>query len=404
LPRRLDHQVLGGVHQAWEQAAALLPALAFDPRAREVLGTLPLLSAGSSDLDDRHVKRAATLLGLLAHSYWRFGLERMFVSRNSDVPDDLPPAIEVPWVQVCRRLGRRGPGLTLEDWVFSNFTFTDPGQLDHRGDYDVADITNDTVRPAIPVYGNAVERVFTSAFVDVHAALAPVVDAVLRIEVALRHDLDGHTEVADSLEVIAGCAKRATRAFRRVSPQQRSPTFCDPTDWAKTLVTWTVPPPGWPAGPSGSATPFVHFYDAVIGRARYESRLGVFAAEMRSSQLARKHEVFCDLVRALDIRSYVERLRGENSAAFQGCVDAFDEVADAFAGQGGFLGVHKGKVVDYLGVGTVVGRNQSTAHDQTYVADSSWTAMADDLTDAMKERGVGSRGSTDQLPSTESMP
>jgi hypothetical protein len=144
-----------------------------------------------------------------------------------------------------------------------------------------------------------------------------------------------------------------------------------PADWAKTVVTWTVPPPGYPTGPSGSATLVVHFMDAVMGTVEYKSELGVFAKSLRASQLPRKHETFFDLIQALDIRGYVAGLRTDGGTRFRDIAEAFGQVVEAFAGLAGFLRVHKGKVVDYLGVGTVFGRNQSTAHAQTYVSDSS---------------------------------
>lgn len=43
-------------------------------------------------------------------------------------------------------------------------------------------------------------------------------------------------------------------------------------------------------------------------------------------------------------------------------------------------------MVNYLGVGTIVGRNQSTAHDQTFVSDATWTEMAGKLQQSREER------------------
>ena len=178
------------------------------------------------------------------------------------------------------------------------------------------------------------------------------------------------------------------RAFRRVSPRKDSGTYCDPIELAKTFATWDVPAPDYPTGPSGSATPVVHFFDAFIGRSRYDTTLGAFANHLRGTQLPQKHREFFDLVRGLDVRGYVQSLAELAPTRYRETAEAFNEVVSSFAGDGGFLGVHKGKVVDYLGVGTIVGRNQSTAHDQIFIADATWTDMAEKLQSARDERNV----------------
>jgi len=389
MPRLVVNSPLSGPYAAWEQVAARLPELAFDPKAQTILADLPLLAAGPFDLPDNQVKRAATVLGLLAHSYWRFGVARMYVARNSNIPDQLPAAIKRPWHQVCRRLGRDGAGLTVEDWVFNNCTFIDPDRVGPGGEYRIEEATIQILRPLLPVYGNEAERVFTSAFFEINAVVTPVVRLVCRLEHVIDEGgPDAHEEVCRILLSMAGCARSAMTSFRRVSPRRDSATFCDPVDWAKTLVTWTVPAPGYPTGPSGSAVPLVHFFDALIGRAQYDTNLGVFAEHLRCTQLPRKHREFFDLVRGLDVRGYVQRLATVAPARHREVAAAFNEVVSSFAGDAGFLGVHKGKVIDYLGVGTIIGRNQSTAHDQTFIADATWTDMAGKLQSARGERTI----------------
>jgi len=389
MPRLVANSPLSGPYAAWEQVAARLPELALDSKVQTILTDLPLLTADPCDLPDHQLKRAATVLGLLAHSYWRFGVSRMYVARNNNIPNELPAAIKRPWRQVCRRLGRDGAGLTVEDWVFNNFTFIDPDRVGPGGEYRIEEATIEALRPLLPVYGHEAERVFTSAFFEINAVVTPVVRLVCRLgQVIDDGGPDAHEEVSRILVSMAGCARSAMKSFRRVSPRRDSATFCDLVDWAKTLVTWTVPAPGYPTGPSGSAIPLVHFFDALIGRAQYDTHLGVFAKHLRCTQLPRKHREFFDLVRGLDVRGYVQRLATVAPAWHSDVAEAFNEVVSSFAGDAGFLGVHKGKVVDYLGVGTIIGRNQSTAHDQTFIADATWTDMAGKLQYARDERTI----------------
>ncbi|MFC3456312.1 hypothetical protein [Amycolatopsis speibonae] len=387
MPRVLADCLLPKRYDAWEQVVARLPDLAFASNAQAILGDLPLLAVDADHLPDDQLKRAATMLGIIAHCYWRFGIARMYHARNSDVPDQLPEVIERPWRQVCQRLGRASEGFTTEDCFFNNFTFLDKNQIGPGGLYRIEEAKIEALRPMIRVYGNEAERVFVSAFVEVNAAVTPAIRLACQLEQAIGDGgPDAHEMVSGLLVNLAKCARGAMSSFRRISPRKNSSTFCDPVDWAKTYVTWTVPAAGYPTGPSGSATPLVHFFDALLCRAQYETTLGAFAKGLRRTQLPKKHREFFDLVRALDIRGYVQSLAGVASARYRATAEAFNELVESFAGDSGFLGVHKGKVVDYLGVGTIVGRNQSTAHDQTYVANATWTEMAGKLEDAREER------------------
>ena len=386
MPRTAADQPLTGPYEAWEQCAAQLPQLAHSPAAQPVIADLPVLPAGPDYLTDAQLKRAATLLGALAQSYWRFGIGPMYLARNSQISAQLPAALEQPWREVSHRLGRSEVTLSTEDCFFNNFTFIDPGYLGPDGSYRAEDARIELLRPKIPAYGNEAERVFIAAFVEVNAVIAPVVSLACRLEEALAIGPDAHEEICTLLLELAKGARGAMEAFRRVSPRSHSRTYCDPVELAKTFATWDVPAPGYPTGPSGSATPVVHFFDALIGRSGYDTTLGAFAWHLRGNQLPPKHRKFFDLVQGLDVRGYVEALAKSSAARYRETAEAFNEVVSSYAGDDGFLGVHKGKVVDYLGVGTIVGRNQSTAHDQIFIADATWTDMADKLQSARDER------------------
>ncbi|GMA87640.1 hypothetical protein GCM10025868_28900 [Angustibacter aerolatus] len=139
-----------------------------------MLAGLPTLASDPGSLPDDALPWAATVLGNLAHAYWHFGLERMYEPRNLVDDNRLPPAIEVPWHEVCSRTGRPFCGLTLEDEMFNNFALEAPAVVGADGQYDVEDVRVDRITVPAAAYGSESERVFLAAFSEIHAMLAPI--------------------------------------------------------------------------------------------------------------------------------------------------------------------------------------------------------------------------------------
>ncbi|GAB3681380.1 hypothetical protein [Angustibacter aerolatus] len=388
LPRRLSPRPLPASHAAWEEALAQLPELAHRRDAQQVLAGLPTLASDPGSLPDDALPWAATVLGNLAHAYWHFGLERMYEPRNLVDDNRLPPAIEVPWHEVCSRTGRPFCGLTLEDEMFNNFALEAPAVVGADGQYDVEDVRVDRITVPAAAYGSESERVFLAAFSEIHAMLAPIPGLLEELEELLPGGPDAVDDVESVLDGVVRSLQRATAGFRKISPSPRSRTYCDPVDWAKTVVTFQVPAEGYPVGPSGSATPLVQVMDALVGRQRYDTDLGALVVQLGGTQLPSVQQELCRLVRALDLRGWVAGTRRSSPRAHRRLVTAFDQVHQAYAGDAGFLGVHRAKVVDYLMLSTVLGRNQTTAHEQTFVNGRSWTAMGRRLRDAAEERGA----------------
>ena len=95
LPVNLPLEAMPATHQAWDEAAAILPELLATQRVGEALDDLPLLSGRPEDLDEVYLWRASLVLGFLAHAYVHSG--------GVASP---PPNISKPWSEVNHRLGR----------------------------------------------------------------------------------------------------------------------------------------------------------------------------------------------------------------------------------------------------------------------------------------------------------
>jgi cytochrome b involved in lipid metabolism len=391
LPPRVLVAPLPTSHSAWEQAARELPHLVFSSSAQDELSRMPLLSAEEPSLPDPHLKRAAVIMGLLASGYWRFGIERLFLTRNSDIEDGLPPAILEPWKTICRRLGRSRHYQSTEDLLSNNFTFLDGRKCASDGGYDVGDAVVENLRNLIPVFNNEAERVFYSAMVEVQAASAPLVEEICYVQHRiLESGVEARDDVVEALERMSACVKAATNALSKVSARPDSGTYCDPILWAKTVAIFNVPPTTYPSGPmSGAALPVVHTLDSLVGRRRFDSDYGKFSRSIQAGFLPEKLRGFLAAMNEVSIREYVCAAVRVDQRRSAGLAVAFDALVDSYAGNGGFLATHVAKVTHYLGVGTLVGRNQSTSGDQRHVGEQSWTHVAAQLQVSAGERLAG---------------
>jgi cytochrome b involved in lipid metabolism len=375
LPRTppLDH--LPKAFRPWDELAAQLPALNTSASARAALISLPLLDADG--LPDHCLPRAATILSQLALSWWRGEPERFFSLRMASVDPALPDSIFRPWQQVTRRLGRGDqPYQSGYDLFLNNFR---PLVLDYRP----ADLTIETVEPLVPSFGNQPERVFYMAFVEMMGHCAPLIETVCRIEEAMA-EFDA-AAVAALLDAVAGTMDKCTATFRRVSPRQGSATWCDPLLWAKTVAILAVLPHPWrQGGTSGSFVPVFLTLDALLGRTAYESYYGSYLTDHAPGLLPPHLLEFNRRVAALDLRGWLRQGRGR--PGFDAAAHAYDRVVDAYAGDTGYLGRHVSKVLNYLAVATIVGRNQSTSGDERFTHQHTWVEVATHLNAARQER------------------
>ena len=376
LPRSLPRPSLPEAFRPWDDMAARLPALNGAAGAREALAELPLLDA--SALPDHDLPRAATVLSQLALSWWRGEPERFFAIRMCAVDPTLPDAIRLPWLQVTRRLGRGDePYQSGYDLFLNNFRLP-PGTP-----YRLEELTIERLEPMVPTFGNTPERVFYMAFVEMMAHSAPLIEAACRIEEAMAED--DPAALARLLDTIAQVVRKCTATFRRVDPREGSSTWCDPLLWAKTVAILAVSPHPWrQGGTSGSFVPVFLVLDELLGRTRYDSYYGRYLKDHAPGLLPPALLEFCARVGALGLRPWLAERR--DRPGFDAALRAFDGLVDAYAGDEGYLGRHVSKVLNYLAVATMVGRNQSTSGDERFTHEHTWVQVAGHLHAARAER------------------
>ena len=358
---------LPGSHRAWDEAAAALPSLWRDLTARRVLGSeLPHLPADPHALPDDMLWRASVVLGAIAYSFVRCDVEHM----HELAPIEIPAQIAQPWTQVAARMGRTAPLLAYDDLFTHNFRLLDP--------HAPEPIRLENLRLLVPLLGNDAERAFFGGNIEIQARLTPVVGAAVRAQEAVAaRDRDA---VVGALLTILAAVRDATEiALPKVDPNPHAAVVCDPAVWAKLIGPTGIPIVHGVPGVSGAGSTGFQLVDTFLGRTRFDSPLGVDAQRNRA-WYAPNCRRFLDAVDAVSVRGYISEAGDKELAGL------FQSVLDAYAGDRGYLGVHRRKVYGFSQTAYKVGRPASASGISGGFADRTWREVDRHLSEARDER------------------
>jgi sulfite reductase (NADPH) flavoprotein alpha-component len=348
-------------HRAWDDIVGQLPDLSRTLRLREAFDAMPLLPVDVQNLPDAYLCRASALLSMFAHAYFRGG---------GSPPAELPACIRQPWEEVTRRLRRPEPFLSYIDLIVYNWRLRDPTLADP--------MRVENMDLLIPTVGNQEERVFHLTQVEILAQCAPVVGAVVRAQEAVTR-----ADVASLERELRGILERFQHvtevSFQKISPNPRSSTFVDPVVWAKTVAPFAVPIKAGVQGPSGTSAPIFHLMDAFLGRATYDSLLGTEAMRIRAWYPQHWRD-FLDAVGKISVRDFVA---GHGDHVLEG---VFQNLVDGYAGDKGFLGVHRLKVYGYLETAFKMGRSVTIGGFNGLFKDREWNRVDGELDVTRNER------------------
>jgi sulfite reductase alpha subunit-like flavoprotein len=332
LPAAPPLQVLPPSHRAWDQVAADLPRLWRDVAVRRTLDDLPVLDAGPDALPEESVWRASALMSILAHSYVRSELRAS--------PELLPPTIRTPWEQLTARLDRPRPFLAYNDLIIYNWRLRDPRRPDP---YRV-----ENMDLLFPTVDNEEERVFYLTQVEIAAQCAPAVGAVVRAqEAAVRGDADA---LVTELRALTERFRHITEvSFHKIDPNPYGATHVDQVVWANTGAPFAVPIEEGTAGPSGTSSMLFHIMDIFLGRKHFDSLLGEEIVHLRP-WFPRHHQDFLRALEEVSVKRFVEE------SGDRGLQGVWETLFEAYAGEKGYLGVHRLKVYGFLEIAFKVGR------------------------------------------------
>jgi cytochrome b involved in lipid metabolism len=370
-------------HHAWDQAAAELPSLFASNRAQRILAALPALSASADALADEDLTRASVVLSALAHAYWRFGADRFFPQRITQVPSELPDSIALPWRELARRLGRSDPTRPFQnfyDLFLANYRLAPFAAAD-------APRVIENLEVLVPSFGNDAERIFYMSFVEMHHHFAPVVGALCDLDDGVRQQ--DTPRVIAALAVMSESCRRATGVWNKISPRKGSALYVDPVLWAKTAAILGVPPSGCSQGAtSGACAPVLFLLDAFLERTGYESHYGQFLRDRASAMVASTVHELARRVRQIGLSHFIAQRYGTGDG--HALEAAYSGVLESYTGRGGWLDRHTAKVFNYLCISTVTGRNASVSGDERYFERQTWVAASAELHESRSERTTSS--------------
>ncbi len=370
LPDTPPLRALPESHRAWDELAANLSALIADQAVCRAVDTLPHLSADDNHLDGRYLCRTACLLSFIAHAYIHFGGREH--EPAGDHPDGmasvLPPQLYDPLTTVVERLGRRGLGMTYSDLVLYNWQLRDPskGRVVENIDLLVQPFQNDE------------ERVFLATMVETVSASSVAVEGVVRCqECAAAGDVEGTKR---ELTALSACLRSLTYdTFMKIDPNPRAALHVDPLVWTKTLAAIAAPITPSAPGLSGGGAPIFALLDAFFERGAYETTMGKELVAVKAWMPTAQRE-FIAAVASQSVHEFVVRSGDtELMGLYQGALSDY-------AGQRGWLGLHRLKVYGFMETGFKAGRTSTNGGFSGEVQARAWEDLDTDIEAGRLER------------------
>lgn len=348
-------------HLAWDAVAAQLPDLFRTLQVRPALEALPGLSADSAALPDCYLLRAATILGIFAHAY---------VRSQPTLPAPVPLAVLQPWEEVTRRLGRDAPVLSYIDLIIYNWRFCDPTAPDPW--------RVENLRLLIPTVGNREEHVFYLTQVEMLAQATPIINAVIRLQEAV-YQADRPAVEQELVAMTERWHRLTEESFLKIDPNPHSKTHVDPIVWAKTVAPFAVPIVPDRIGAVGPASPIFQLMDVLLDRQSYQTLIGESALYVRAGY-PWHWRAFLAAVGQTALPQFVAT-RGDS-----GLRGLFAALVDSYAGDTGFLGVHRRKTYGYLETAFKVGRAVTIGGFAGLFKDRTWEQVDAELEATRQER------------------
>ncbi|MEA2273131.1 MAG: hypothetical protein QOI98_1839, partial [Solirubrobacteraceae bacterium] len=359
LPRDPPELSLPRSHRAWDELAAALPSLWRDLGVRAAVRELPELRGTEDVLPARYVRRASTVLSMLAQSY---------VHSERDPCGEMPGVLDQAWDDVGRRLGKPEPFMRYEDLVLGNWRKRDPS----------GPMTMENMEFLVPTVGIPSEQLFYLTQVEIHARATPLVGSVVRAQEAIARGDDDATE-AELLLMIETLRALLDEVLLKLDPNAYGRTTVDPILFGAIIADLAVPFKEHIPGPSGTAAPVFHVLDAFLGRRNFESIIGLDAVRLRKWG----PKATAEFVTAISQGPRAETILETGPRRLRGLVQT---LTDMYSGPRGWLEAHRLKVYGYIQMSFKVGRPVTIGGFAGKFDDRPWRDVHVALDEARAER------------------
>lgn len=379
-----------------------MPGVVSRGRVREAIAALPVVEGTEDVLPDAALWPAVVVLGLLC-SIYRYevkhdGHEGVSLASkpkrpSADMCDEdvleevkgLPKSIGLPYVQVCKRMGRPIPHLTFVDQSSYNTKVKEPkSKHPYVERFDNIDLR-------WPMFGDQAEISFLKGCADTSASFQHGPDAIASCqEHVMNRNVEGLLQEMIRLKEIL---ERMPNAFHTISPNPSSgENYVSADEWVR-WAKFSAPLSKRCPASSGLQFPPYLLMDAFLGRKKYDSFLGAEGIHLRAWAPSNLRAFIAAVEGYYSIPEFVAKSGDPR------LMGVFDGIVEAYCGERGFMGVHRYKVFGILEVAAKTGRTETNGNSgQSGFNTRPWEETHKQFSDAMKERLEPHRGNIDVEP------
>ncbi|GAQ86515.1 hypothetical protein KFL_002940010 [Klebsormidium nitens] len=328
MPKREPLTSLPPKFKQWDELVTKLPELHAKMGARAFMDAMPVLNA--EKLPDEYVHRAVLVLGVAAMSYYNNGVKHC--------GGYLPPAIDIPWGVLCRKLQRRTQ-LTYFDNSLYNWEQPVPeGKSPGGGEYDPEKLVVHKLIRSVSISGARCEEIFFMTMLYTISSSTPMVRFCCDIQDAILRD--DPPALKKALVGLGDAVLAMTNAFDELSALPESDSFSDPIEWAPMgngVIDRRFPV----AGVIGGGTPVPQVLDVLFERRNFKHEVSAIQKELLT--VCPPHWVaFFSALGEVSLPGYV-RASGDNELK-----GLFARALMLYAGKEGFFGRHMLKMYGFL--------------------------------------------------------
>lgn len=371
----------------WSDLCERMPGCVARGRVREAISALPVVEGTEDVIPDAALWAALVSLAMLC-SICRYadkhdGHEGVSLKKanmpNVELSDDvieevkgLPRSIGLPFFQISKRMGRPIPHLTFVDQSSYNVKIRDHTSTTPY----VARFDNMDLR--WPMFGDQAEIAFLKGVADTSASFQHGPDAIAACqECVMNRDVEGLLREMVRLKEIL---ERMPNAFHTISPNPMSgDNYVPANEWVR-WAKFSAPLSKRCPASSGLQFPPYLLMDAFLGRKKYDSFLGAEGIHLRAWQPSNLRAFIAAVETYYSVPEFVMK---SGDPRLMGVLDG---IVEAYAGERGFMGVHRYKVFGILEVAGKTGRTETNGASGATDASRPWEETHKQFSEAMKER------------------